>query len=120
MPGGKGNIKPKDNPKPFKKGENGGSNGRPKGIKDRSTILKKWLEVAAKVKNPETNAETIGTIEDKIGLSLIAKALTGDVQAIKEINDTLYGKIPDKTKLEGDIKGEITIIRKVIDGRNKD
>lgn len=30
MPGGKGNIKPSDNPKPFKKGNNANPKGRPK------------------------------------------------------------------------------------------
>ena len=33
------------NLKPFKKGESGNPNGRPKGSKNRSTIMEKWLEV---------------------------------------------------------------------------
>ena len=75
--------------------------GRKKGTKNRSTILKKWIEVAVKIKeksNP-TGKEMIGTVEDQINLALLYKALSGDVQAIKEINDTLYGKISDKQEL---------------------
>ena len=34
-----------DNLKPFKKGQSGNPKGRPKGSKNRSTIIKKWLEV---------------------------------------------------------------------------
>ena len=77
------------------------SGGKPKGAKNRSTILKKWIEVAVKIKekgNP-TGKEMIGTVEDQINLALLYKALSGDVQAIKEINDTLYGKISDKQEL---------------------
>ncbi len=84
----------------FKKGESGNPNGRPVGAKNRSTILKKWIEIAAKIEHPETSEELDGIIEDKIQLALITKALAGDVQAIKEINDTLYGKIPDKSETE--------------------
>lgn len=75
--------------------------GRPVGAKNRSTILKKWIEINAKLKNPVTGKEELGTVEDKVNLALITKALAGDVQAIKEINDTLYGKIPNKDELTG-------------------
>ena len=95
---------------PCKKGETANPYGYPKGKKNRSTILKKWIEVITKVKDPATEKELPGTIEDKINLSLITKALAGDVQAIKEINDTLYGKIPDKseTKHSGTIRIDFT------------
>lgn len=96
------------NLKSFKKGDHGNPNGRPKGVKNRSTILKKWIEVTAKLKNPVTGKDEIGTVEDKVNLALITKALSGDVQAIKEINDTLYGKIPNKDELT--IPEQINII----------
>lgn len=99
-----------ENLKPCKKGETHNPNGRPVGAKSRSTILKKWIEVYAKIKNPETQQEISGTIEDKINLSLISKALEGDVQAIKEINDTLYGKIPDKHNIDHSGKIKINFI----------
>jgi len=36
---------------PFKKGESGNPNGRPKGSKNRSTIARRWLEVNQSLKN---------------------------------------------------------------------
>ena len=97
---------------PPKKGEVRNPKGRTIGSKNRSTLLKKWIEVAVKLKHPETEEEISGTIEDKVALALVAKALTGDVQAIKEIQDTLYGKIPDKNELTG--KNGKDIIPKII------
>ena len=87
---------------PPKKGEIRNPKGKTKGTKNRSTILKKWIEVNVKIRdkaNPFLK-EVLGTVEDEITLALIKKALSGDVQAIKEINDTLYGKIPDKSAIE--------------------
>ena len=78
--------------------------GKPKGTKNRSTILKKWIKVRVKIKdkaNPLLK-EVSGTVEDEIMLALIHEARSGNVQAIKEINDTLYGKIPDKNEITGD------------------
>ncbi len=74
-------------------GTSGNPNGRPKGVKNRSTILKKWLELPCELANPLTGESTLGTIEDRIALALISKALREDVPAIKEIFDSVYGKI---------------------------
>ena len=41
-----------DNLKPFKKGESGNPNGRPKGSLNRSTVAKKWLSTNQEYKNP--------------------------------------------------------------------
>jgi hypothetical protein len=84
----------------FKKGESGNPNGRPKGVKNRSTLLKKWIEVNTKIKHPITKKEEQGTVEDMIVIALLNKAMQGDIQAIKEINDTLYGKIVDNQKID--------------------
>jgi len=92
-----------ENLKPFKKGQSGNPKGKPKGTRNRSTILKKWIKVRVKIKdkaNPSLK-EVRGTVEDEIVLALISKARSGDVQAIKEIMDTLYGKIPDKQQIGG-------------------
>ena len=88
------------NLRPAKKGEVRNPKGKVKGTKNRATILKQLVAVTLKYKNPVTDEEVRGLIEEQIGWSLVAKALTGDVQAIKEINDTLYGKIPDKQTVE--------------------
>jgi hypothetical protein len=101
-----------ENLKHFKKGESGNPAGRAKGVKTRSTILKKWIEVTAKLKNPITGKDELGTVEDKVNLALITKALSGDVQAIKEINDTLYGKIQENQKIDLNIPSLPNIIIK--------
>jgi hypothetical protein len=76
--------------------------GRVPGSKNRSTILKKWIEINAKIENPETGELEAGTMEDRIALALLMKAREGDVQAIKEIFDTLYGKLTDKTEVKAE------------------
>jgi hypothetical protein len=91
-----------ENIRPPVKGEIRNPNGRGKGVKNRSTILKKWIEVAAKIKHPETEQDMPGTFEDKVVMALVTKALAGDVPAIKEIMDTLYGKLTDKTDITSD------------------
>jgi len=86
---------------PPKPGEIRNPKGKPKGTKNRATILKKWIKVRVKIKDKSNPLlkEITGTVEDEIMLALIHKARSGDVQAIKEINDTLYGKISDKNEL---------------------
>lgn len=80
------------NLKPFQPGQSGNPNGRPEGVKNRATIFKKWLEVSAKITNPETGAAEDGTLEDKLAVKVIAEALKGDIQAAKEVLDSVYGK----------------------------
>lgn len=65
-----------------------------KGVPNRSTTLKRWLEVK-RVIDADGNpmGKTVkGTVEDEIILALIGKALKGDVAAIREVLDTRYGK----------------------------
>lgn len=70
-------------------------NGRPLGSRNRSTIVREWLAVQQKVKNPITG--TIETLDqsDMIVLALISKARKGDVAAFKELMDSSFGKIKD-------------------------
>lgn len=84
----------------FEPGESGNPHGRPPGSKNRATLLKKWLSVSVKIKNDTTGETFEGTMEDKVALSLIKKALKGDVSAIKEIQDTLYGKVKDVLEIQ--------------------
>ena len=81
-----------DNLKPaWNKGESGNPNGRPKGVKNRSTIAKQWLEVNQKLKNPLTGNEETMSQEDLMTLALIKKAREGDVAAYKALMDSGYG-----------------------------
>ncbi len=75
---------------PYKPGETGNPNGRPKGSRNRSTIVREWLEC---LKATDGQAGDKG---DELARALIRKAEKGDVAAIKEAFDSAYGKIPDK------------------------
>lgn len=85
-----------ENLKPQKAGEpSHNPNGRPKGLRNRSTIVREWLEANYKKVNPITGqAETL-QIQDHLVISLIGKALKGDVPAFKELMDSGHGKIID-------------------------
>jgi len=73
----------------------GQKNGRPKGSRNRSTIVREWLEANYKKVNPITGQTETLQIQDHIVISLIGKALKGDVPAFKELMDSGHGKIID-------------------------
>ena len=60
--------------------------GRPKGARNRSTIYREHLEKLGKK----------GQVVDDIVLAAIDKALSGDINALKELMDSGYGKVADK------------------------
>jgi hypothetical protein len=101
-----------ENLKHFKKGQSGNPKGLKPGTLNRSTILKKWITVKTKLKNPITKKEEAGTIEDMIALALLKKGMEGDVSAIREVYDTLYGKIKEKLDVEMDQRINITFKEK--------
>jgi hypothetical protein len=84
----------------FPPGKTGNPNGRPKGTRNRSTIVREWLEATESMKNPITGQSEKLTQYDIITLALIQKARKGDVQAFKELMDSSFGKIPDKLLAE--------------------
>jgi hypothetical protein len=79
-------------------GTSGNPAGRPKGAKNRSTILKKWLDIDSIIKYPTTGKEITGTIEDSIALALLKTAMAGDEKAIREIYESVYGKAENTNK----------------------
>jgi len=105
---GKGGVVP---PEGFKPGQSGNPNGRPKGVRNRSTVLREFLEATLKTKNPITGLEETLTVEQRMALSMIAQVLTkGNVQAWNSIKDDVYGKIKetiDHTTKGKEIKAEI-------------
>ena len=76
---------------PYKKGQSGNPNGRPKGSKNRSTIAKKWLQAMREAENPLTLESEHLSQEDWITLALLKKAADGDVNAYKALMDSGYG-----------------------------
>jgi hypothetical protein len=75
----------------FKKGESGNKNGRPKGSRNRSTIVKELLEFASSQKNVLTGEQQTLTQEQAITLAMLLKAGKGDVNAYKALMDSCYG-----------------------------
>ena len=76
---------------PFEKGTSGNPLGKPKGIKNRSTIAKYWLEIEQEIENPLTGANEKMSQESVMTLALIKKAREGDVNAYKALMDSGYG-----------------------------
>lgn len=94
-----------ENLKPQKPGEPSHNPlGRPKGLRNRSTIVREWLEVNYKKVNPITGQTETLQIQDHIVISLIGKALKGDVQAFRELFDSGHGKVSEL--LDVTTKGE--------------
>lgn len=77
--------------KKFEPGQSGNPSGRPKGSRNRSTVIKRWLEAIDKNKNPMTGEVEEMTVEDRMTLALIGKALKGDTSAYKALMDSAYG-----------------------------
>lgn len=81
-----------ENLKSWKAGQSGNPAGKPKGMRNRSTIVRKWLEASA------TDGEE-GQVADQLTRALIRKAAEGDVAAFRELMDSCYGKIKDDTDI---------------------
>lgn len=92
-----------DNLIPAKKGEVRNPKGRTKGSRNRSTIVKYWLEMTKKGRNPITEMAEVLEIQDHLTLALIGKALKGDVNAYRELMDSAYGKIDNNVKLNANV-----------------
>lgn len=85
----------------FKPGIAPNPNGRPKGTRNRSTVLKEFLEATLKTKNPITGLEETLTVEQRMALSMIAQVLTkGNVQAWNSIKDDVYGNVKQKVETQ--------------------
>ena len=94
----------------WKPGESGNPDGRPAGVPNRGTALRKFLSAPAKFKTPPTadnpdGEEIEGTAEEMMAMAMIAAASMGDVNAFKAVMDDVYGKLTDKV--------ETTTVRKV-------
>ena len=87
---------------PAKKGEVRNPNGRPKGARNRSTIVREWLEVQQSVKNPITGEQEVLEQQEIMTLALIKKAREGDVNAFRELMDSAHGK--QTNQIEGSMQ----------------
>ena len=97
-----GTDKKKQNLKPFKKGESGNPNGRPKGQRNYATIYREALKKIA-----EANDKTPEEIEEMMHQVGLNKALKGDYAFYRDINDRLHGKAPQPI---GNVDGETLVV----------
>jgi len=77
---------------PFKPGQSGNPNGRPKGSLNTATRLRRLLDITQNLKNPITETIEGFTVLEQIDMKLIMKAKEGDLASIKEMYDRLEGK----------------------------
>ena len=91
----------KDPPKhsKFKPGQSGNPAGRPKGIPNTATRLKRFLDLTVKNINPVNGQEEIFTVAEEMDLAIIAKARKGDTKAYNALIDRLEGKPQQRTDI---------------------
>ncbi len=94
----------------FEKGVSGNPNGVPKGTKHRATLLREVVDIIAKFQNPITKTNESMPVELRMEYAIVGKALKGDVQAYREVKDSLYGKIPNKDEHSGPDGGPIETV----------
>ena len=84
------------NLKPYKKGQSGNLRGRPKGVKNFSTIFQEAIKKIAREKSIKEC-----DVEVDLVIKAIAEARGGNYQYYKDIFDRNYGKPKEKIELEG-------------------
>ncbi len=115
MAGGKGNIKPEDNPKPFQKG-NKASPGHPKGQQNTKTILNKIFSIVQDKTNPFTNEKESLSVHEQLLITQTIKALKGDTVALERLLDRMEGKVSTPIDLKTDAPVATAPIIQVIKG----
>lgn len=86
--------------KPFKPGISGNPAGKEPGLKNRSTIARKWLDVKTKWLNPLTGIEELLTLEDQITLAQIKVARDeGTAISYKVVMDSAHGAVQQKVDM---------------------
>ena len=95
---------------PSKKGDpSPNPNGRPKGSRNRSTVIREFLEATMTEKNPITGKTEKLSVEQLMALSMIKQVLSkGNVHAWNSIKDDAYGKAKESVELSGDIGVDLT------------
>jgi len=93
----------------FKPGIAPNPNGRPKGSRNRSTVIREFLEATMTEKSPITGKAEKLSVEQWMALSMIKQVLSkGNVHAWNSIKDDAYGKAKESVELSGDILNILT------------
>lgn len=118
---------PIPNNKPFKKGQSGNPNGRPKGVRNFKTVIEEIFALPIDTLEEELKLKILGlnpkikTIEDAFNARLVVDALEGDSYSKKEILERMHGKVTDKldanvntTNIELTIEQKEAIVKKYL------
>jgi hypothetical protein len=97
------------NLRPAKKGEVRNPKGRGKGVPNRATVLKELAEINLKGQDLNGTERTM-TAYELMNVRLFLNALGGDLASIKEVQDTLHGKIADRIIDESATKTLVMIV----------
>lgn len=81
----------------WKPGQSGNPNGRPPKAWTMSSLIEEALE--------DVEQETGKSYKSLVAKKLATMALSGDIQAIKEVNDRIDGRPHQSIKHSGEIKG---------------
>jgi hypothetical protein len=86
--------------------------GKPKGTRDRATVLRDLMKVKVAVTDPTNPLKTKKmTLYEAAALGMfLAAKNNGNVAAFKEIQDTLYGPVP--AKIEGHMEFSFAALAK--------
>lgn len=96
------------NLKPFSSENQPAKRGSRKGIPNRATVYKRLLKMTAGQVLPDaTEIEKDMTLMEAAALGQLLSARNGNTNAWKEIQDSLHGKIADKTEVTGKDGGAI-------------
>lgn len=86
-------------PQPFTSENQPANRGRKKGVPNRATVYKKILETKMKVAMPDGSTKNI-TLYEAIALGQAKSAMKGNTNAWKEIQDSIHGKMVDKSEVD--------------------
>lgn len=79
--------------------------GRPKGTKNRATILKHFMNLRITQQVSLTGETKTLPLESHMELEMLAAILQDrNIQAYKEVKDTLYGKLKETVEHSGEMK----------------
>lgn len=87
-------TKKEDNLIPFKPGQTGNPNGRPKGRKNFATLYREAIEKIAATTGMEPDAFELEIIEQAL-----RKARNGDIAFYRDTMDRLHGKAESKSEV---------------------
>ena len=110
------NPNSKANLKLFKAGVSGNPAGKEVGTLDRKTTIAKWAFIEIDIVNPITKKKERGTPDDEVHLAWLRECRKGNMAAIREYLDTMYGKIIDKMDVNTNVQGSLDLnIQEAID-----